>query len=391
MGCRHVVVASGEGHQLNREAEALYARINKEMGEATAVRGDTLKVAKRFPTGSLSLDVALGGGWPSNHWSEIVGHESHGKTAIVLKTVAACQAADPDFTTLWMAAEHYDVEQAEALGVDNSRVVVVASQAMEFVYQTLLDGAASKAFNLLVLDSYPALVPDEEEEKGMDESVMAIGARLTGKFFRKVADVMKRRDGEREVFGLFINQWRDAIGKFSPHGTPKTSPGGNAKNYAFYTRVEVRRGDWKEESRPGKGKVTVGQEIKAVTIKNKSAAPRQTAVFDFYFRDAPILGFRRGEYDEAKEIFTLGILYNLIQRRGAYFDMGDHNRDNNPLNGKDAAFRALREEVDLKESLRKEILACSQLPDHLLNQVSEEEMAAAADSGTKKVTRRKKT
>lgn len=368
-----------------REAEALFAKITKEMGEGVAVRADTLKVVQRYPTGDIALDVALGGGWPGGHWSEIVGWESHGKTAITLKTVAACQAADHDFQTLWMAAEHYDVDQAEALGVDNSRVTVVSSQAMEFVYQTILEAFATKSFNLVVLDSYPALIADEEEEKGMDEFVVGLGARLTGKFFRKVADEMR----DQNTFGLFINQYRDAIGKFSPHGTPKTSPGGNAKNFAFYTRLDVARAEFIEESRPGKGKVTVGQTIKAKTIKNKSAAPRQTAVIDFYFRDAPFLGFKRGDYDEVKELFVLGQIYDLIHRRGAYFDMGDHNKENHPLNGKEAAYAALREEVDLQEFLKKEILAASQRPDHLLRQVTDEELTVAADSGTKKVTRRK--
>lgn len=375
---------------MNREAEALYAKISKEMGEGVAVHGSDMRIARRYPTGSLSLDVSLGGGWPSGQWSEIVGHESHGKTAVALKTIAACQQADPNFTVLWMAAEHYDVEQAEALGVDNTRVLVVTSQAMEFVYQTILDGAASKGYDCIVLDSYPALVPDEEEEKGMDESVMAIGARLTGKFFRKIADHMRREDTERQIFGLFINQFRDAIGKFSPHGTPKTSPGGNAKNYAFYTRVEVKRAEYIDESRPGKGKVTVGQTIKAQTIKNKSAAPRQTAVIDFYFRDAPYLGFKRGDYDEVKQIFTLGIVYDVITRRGAYFDMGDHSKENFPLNGRAAAEQAIREEVDLRDYLKKEILAAAQRPDHVLREVTDGDLAVAESSGTKTVSRRKK-
>lgn len=377
---------------MNREAEALYAFINKEMGEDTAARADSLKVLHRYPTGDLALDVALGGGWPGGHWSEVLGHESHGKTALVLKTLAACQAADPAFQCLWMAAEHYDVDQAEALGVDNSRVLVVASQAMEFVYETILKGFESKAFDLIVLDSYPALIPDEEEEKSMDESVMAIGARLTGKFFRKVPDTMKRAESDRQCFGLFINQWRADIGGWSPQGTPKTSPGGAAKNYAFYARVDVQRAEWIEESRPGKGKVQVGQTIKVKTIKNKAAAPRQTAVIDFYFRDAPYLGFQRGDYDEVKELFTLGIVYDVVVRRGAYYDFGDfHNKENNPIKSKESAWGAIREEVDLKEWLRAEILARSQQPDQVGREVTDEDMAVAASSGEKKVTRRKKT
>lgn len=373
-----------------REAEALFAKITKEMGEGTITRGDDLKVSRRYPTGSIALDVALGGGWAGGQWAEIIGWESHGKTAVALKTIAACQAEDPDFEVLWMAAEHYDVEQAEALGVDNSKVMVVSSQAMEFVYQTILDGLESKGFNLVVLDSYPALIPDEEEEKGMDESVMAIGARLTGKFFRKVPDVMKRAESDRQCFGLFLNQWRDDIGAYSPRGTAKTSPGGKAKNFAFYTRLEVARAEFIEESRPGKGKWAVGQTIKAKTIKNKAAAPRQTAVIDFYFRDAPYLGFKRGDYDEIKEVFTLGIVYDVIRRRGAYYDFGDHNKDHHPIKSQETALNTLREEVDTLAEVKRQILEAAQRPDQLVREVTEEELQAASSSGTKKVARRAK-
>jgi recombination protein RecA len=371
---------------LNRDALALYAKINKDMGESTAARGSELRLVNRKPTGSLAFDVALGGGWPGLHWSEVIGYESHGKSAVVLKTVAANQALDPDFTTLWMASEHYDVAQAEALGVDNSRVIVVSSQATEFVYETILAYARSQSVDLIVLDSYPALIPDEEDAKTMDDFVVGVGARLTGKFFRKIAKEFRRTEDERQIFGLFVNQWRADIGKYSPQGTPKTTPGGNAKNYAFYARVEVARTDYIDESRPGKGKVKVGQEIKIKTIKNKSAAPQQVAYVDFYFREAPYLGFKRGDYDTAKEIFTLGIVYDIIVRRGAYFDFGGQS-----YNGKNAAFKALRDDPALAETIRQEILDAARRPDQILRQVTDEDLAVAEATGTKKVTRRKRT
>jgi recombination protein RecA len=380
---------------VNKEALALIAKVNKEIPGAICFASE-MKVAKRFTSGSLSLDIALGGGWPGNQWVEVIGRESHGKTFIVYKTLAANQALDPNFCALWIAAEHYDVDQAEALGVDNNRVLVVPTQQMEFAYQTMLDFAASRSVDMIVLDSYPALIPDEESAKDMDEATMALGARLTGKFFRKSGAATKRSmtdPDDRPMLGIVINQYRDAIGKFSPHGTPTTTPGGNAKNYAFYTRVEVRRDEWIQEARPGKGKVNVGQVVKVKTIKNKSAAPQQIATIDAYFRAAPYLNFPRGAYDTAKEIQTMGILFDVIQRKGAFFeiDNGQYDAKGKPVlrwQGKDALLTGLREDPELLASIYQKVLAASTRADE--RSISEEDLETAESAGTKKVSRRPK-
>ena len=353
---------------INKEALALAAKINKEQGEGSIVVGSAMRVASRFPSGSLSMDVALGGGWPGNQWSEVLGMESHGKTFVVLKTIARNQALDPDFTVLWIAAEHYDIDQAEALGVDNERVLVIPTQEMEFAYQTMLDYAASRTVDCIVLDSYPALIANEEAAKEMDEAVMALGARLTGKFFRKAGAATKRSmSGEdRPILGLIINQYRDAIGQFSPHGTPKTSPGGKAKNFAYYVRVEVKRDEWIEEARPGKGKIKVGQVIKMQTIKNKSAAPQQIARVRAFFRDAPVLGFDRGDYDVAEEIYVMGVFYNVIHRRGKYYDLLGST-----YTGKESLLEELKSNLTLQEQVSKEIITASQSSDLLTSEDTE--------------------
>lgn len=382
---------------VNAEALALAAKINKAQGEGTVVIASDMRIAKRFTSGSLSLDVALGGGWPGNQWVEVIGMESHGKTAIVLKTIAANQRVDPDFTTLWIAAEHYDTDQAEALGVDNSRVVVIPTQAMEFAFQTMLEFAAARAVDCIVLDSYPALVPDEEADKDMDEAVMALGARLFGKFFRKAGAATKRSlsdPDDRPILGIVINQYRDAIGQFSPHGTPKTTPGGKAKNFAFYVRVEVKRDEFIDEARPGKGKVRVGQVIKVKTIKNKSAAPQQVATVNFYFRDAPNLGFLRGDYDVVKELFTMGLLFDVIERRGAYFqfDNGEVGEDGKPRyrwQGKDSMIAALREDLTLQDEIRDAVMSEASKTD-AERSITEADVDAAESAGKRKVSRRAK-
>lgn len=361
------------------------AKINKEMGEGAVLLASGMTTPSPFTSGDLGLDIALGGGWPGNQWCEVIGQESHGKTFVVLKTVAANQALDPNFTTLWIAAEPYDRGQADALGVDNERVIVLPTQDMTFAYEKILEFAEQRAVDCVVIDSYPAMIAAEEEEKSMDEAVVALGARFTGKFFRKAGHAWRRSpDGtDRPILGLFINQYRDKIGGFSPQGTPRTTPGGNAKNYAFYTRVEVKRDEFIEEALPGKNmKVKVGQTIKATTIKNKAAAPRQVTTIDAYFRDAPLHGFKRGEYDAAKTLMIYGLLYDVIIRKGAYFSVGEQR-----WQGKDATLAAIREDVDLAAHIETEIrqIALHTGP----RTISEADVDAAATEGTKKVTRRK--
>lgn len=339
---------------------AFTARLNKILGEEVIISAEDLVIPRRYTSGSLSLDVILGGGFPANQWTEIIGPESSGKTATLYKMIAANQALDPEFTVFWIAAEHFDSEQAEALGVDLSRVDVARTQAMEVAFQIMIEGADSKDYDCIILDSYPALVPGEEAEKGMDEFTTATGARLLNKFIRKAGAASQRKaDGsDRPFFGVIINQWRDAIGVYSRFGVPKTTPGGKGKNYFYYCRVEVSRDDWLTEKRPGlKDPFKVGQTIKYKTIKNKSAAPQQVATVDFYFRGAPFLGFRRGEYDTAKEYVDTAIALGVIARAGAYYRFNDDQWQGQP-----ALLAAVREDVELRALIQKFVLEMASDP-----------------------------
>jgi recombination protein RecA len=382
---------------LSKEALAVIAKVNKTYGEGAVVLAKDIQIHKRYTTGHLGLDVALGGGWPANQPIEVLGRESNGKTAVVLKTLAANMAIDPEFTALWVAAEHYDVDQAAALGVDNSRVIVHNTQAMEEAFQVMLDFGSTRSVDAVILDSYPALVPDEEASKDMDEHSMAIGARLFGKFFRKWGRQCRvdiTDPDVKPILGpIIINQFRDKIGAWSPHGTPKTSPGGNAKNYAFYVRVEVARDEFIKVNDNGV-KVPVGQTIKVTTTKNKSNSPGQVAVLDFYFRDADSLGFKRGEYDLAKDISLCALLFRVIERRGGTFVYANGQVDDKgkPLHrwqGKDAMFAGLLEDPDLFEEIRTKVLEVANDPanEHSLTEDAVEE---AASAGVRTVSRREK-
>lgn len=333
---------------MNADLVKAITQLNKKFGSDMIVLGADIKdeVLGRMTTGSLALDVILGGGFPVNQWHEIVGEASNGKTAIALKTVAANQQRDPEFTTVWVAAESWVPSYAEMCGVDLSRVYVVATNIMEEAYEAVINLVETKAVDCVVIDSLPALVPMTEDEKNMDEATVGRGALLTGKFFRKVGKASRRSltESERPFIGLIINQYRMKIGVM--YGDPRTTPGGEAKNYAFFTRIEVKRDEWLETG-TGQEKRKVGQTIKVRTLKNKSAPPAQVAYLDFYFDNGECFA---GEYDFAKEIVALGILNKVITRAGAYYSYGDRK-----WQGANAVVQSIREEVDLKDALEKDV------------------------------------
>ena len=339
----------------NAELTKTLALINKKHGANTVVLASDVVTPTRYTSGSLSLDMILGGGWPANQWHEIIGEASNGKTAMVLKTIAANQAKDPEFTTVWIAAEQWVPEYAEMCGVDSSRVYVFTSNVMETALSAVLDFVETKEVDCVVIDSFPALVPSAEDEKDMDEMTVGRGAMLIGKFFRKMEKAGKRDmlGGERRFLGLIINQFRMKIGVM--YGDPRTTPGGEAKNYFYFTRIEVKRDEWIEVG-TGQEKKKVGQTIKFTTKKNKSAPPNQVAFADFYFDDGGYV--EKGDYDYAKEVVALGIMNKIITRAGAYYRYNDRQ-----WQGADALLASIREEVDLQEQLQNEVLATLKLVD----------------------------
>ena len=333
--------------------QKVLAQINKKYGENTVVLASDVAPPTRFTSGSLSLDMILGGGWPTNQWHEIIGEASNGKTALALKTIAANQKRDPKFTTVWIAAEQWVPEYAEMCGVDQTRVHVFTSNVMETALTAVLDFVETKEVDCVVIDSLPALVPSAEDEKEMEEFTVGRGAMLMGKFFRKMEKAGKRSmlGEERPFIGLIINQFRMKIGVM--YGDPRTTPGGEAKNYFFFTRIDVKRDEWIEVG-TGQEKRKVGQTIKFQTRKNKSAPPGQTAFVDFYFDEGA--GVEKGDYDFAKEIVSLAIINKLVVRAGAYYRYSDRQ-----WQGADALLNSIREEVDLQNQLTKDVMGTLQL------------------------------
>ena len=336
---------------INPEARKIMAAINKRFGDNVVVVGEDIRedLIPRVTTGSTTFDYILGGGLPANQWNELVGEPSHGKTAIALKTIAANQAKDPDFTTVWVAAEQWVPEYAEMCGVDSSRVIVIETNIMEEAYDAVIAFAESKAVDAIVIDSLPALVPGPEDEKNMDEMTVGRGALITNKFFRKAGAAMKRSltEAERPILGIVINQYRMKIGVM--HGDPRTTPGGQGKDYAYFTRSEIRRKEYIEVG-PAGNKTRVGQTIAIRNLKNKTAPPSQVAFVDFYFMDHSI--YQAGDFDTAKEVAAMAIVKEVVDRRGGWIYYGERK-----WQGQEALVNSLREEVDFFEELRAKVLS----------------------------------
>jgi recombination protein RecA len=335
---------------INAEAQKVIATLNKKMGGDVIVLGSAIRadVIPRFTTGSVTWDYILGGGLPGNQWTELIGEPSHGKTMLALKAIAANQEKDPNFTAVWVAAEAWVPKYAEMCGVDSSRMIVVETTSMEEAFDAVIAFAESKSVDAIVIDSLPALVPAPEADKSMEELTVGRHAILINKFFRKVGTAMKRSlvEEERPVLGIIINQWRYKIGVM--HGDPRTTPGGEGKNYSFFVRCEVKRDEWIETG-SGASKKRIGQSVRIRTLKNKTAPPQRVAYVDFYFDGGGSIP--AGSYDTAKEIVSMSSVLDILERKGAWYYYGDRK-----WQGLEAVLESVREEIDLAEGLTSRVL-----------------------------------
>ena len=331
---------------MSTELDALITKVNKEMKAEVLVYASQIPTFRRVTTGSLSFDLALGGGWPLNVWNEIIGLESHGKTVLALKTIAANMDIDPTYQCLWVASEEFNKEWAEELGLDLDRVVLAQTNVMEDAYQIMLDALDAQSVDAIVLDSYPALIPSGEGDGGMDDWLPGLGARLTNKLMRKSPPAQRRGAGDRNCLCLIINQWRDRIGVM--YGDPRTTPGGKGKNFSYFTRVEVVRDEWIVD--PGKNKV--GLVIKMLGMKNKTAPPMRVGVTPFYFTS--FYPFNKGDYDVVSQLWNIALTHDVIERHGAWYHYQAER-----WNGKEAVLQALREDVKLRDEVEAEVRSLS--------------------------------
>ena len=338
---------------LDPAVRAVIQKINKKQGAGTVILGSEIAEPLRetITSGSLNMDVALGGGWATNHWIEIIGHESAGKTMTVLKTIAANQRLDKDWTVVWFATEDFSESYAELLGVDLSRVIIENENTMETVYEHAKEFLDTRAIDCIVIDSLPGLVPAREENATMEDFQPGLAAFLTGKFFRMSNPSMKRSltEPERPCTGFIINQWRN---KITSYGDPRTTPGGMAKNFFFYQRVEVKRDEWIDNTRGDH----CGLTIKMTNIKNKLARPGRIGMIDAYFAKGN--GFNAGDYDLVKDAVSAGIAYDVITRP----DRLHYEFDGQSWAGRPKMDAAIKDDEALQIRLRKAVMTAASSP-----------------------------
>ncbi len=317
--------------------ELAVSTIEKQFGKGSIMRlgtGDSLhKDVEIVPTGSLSLDVALGiGGFPKGRIIEIFGPESSGKTTIALSAIA--QAQKKGGVVAFVDAEHaLDTNYARKLGVNVEELLIsqpdTGEQALE-ITETLV---RSGAVDVLVVDSVAALVPRAEIEGEMGDSHMGLQARLMSQALRKLTAAINRS----KTLVIFINQIRMKIGVM--FGNPETTTGGNALKFYSSVRLDVRRvGAIKN------GEDVVGNRTAVKVVKNKMAPPFTKVEFDLMYGEG---------ISEEGDILDLAVTANLIEKSGAWYS----HKGERLGQGRDQAKEFLKANKAIKEELRHAILA----------------------------------
>ena len=281
------------------------AQIEKNFGKGTIMRlGDDISVnVEAISTGSVSLDIALGiGGVPRGRIVEIYGPESSGKTTLALHIVASAQKSGGD--AAYIDVEHaLEPAYARALGVNIDELLIsqpdTGEQALEITEQLVRSGA----LDVIVIDSVAALLPRSELEGEMGDSSVGVVARLMSQALRKLAGVVSKTG----TIVIFINQLREKIGVM--YGNPETTPGGRALKYFSSVRIDIRRTESIKVAGEQKGNRT-----RARVIKNKVAPPFKEAEFDIIYGEG---------ISKAGEIVDLGVKFDIIDKGGAWYTIGE--------------------------------------------------------------------
>ncbi|HEY2549514.1 MAG TPA: recombinase RecA [Streptosporangiaceae bacterium] len=317
----------------DKALETALAQIERQFGRGSIMRlgDDTRAPVEVIPTGSISLDVALGiGGLPRGRVVEIYGPESSGKTTIALHAVANAQKAGG--IAAFVDAEHaLDPDYAKKLGVDTDALLVsqpdTGEQALEIADMLIRSGA----IDVIVIDSVAALVPRAEIEGEMGDSHVGLQARLMSQALRKIAGALN----QTKTTAIFINQLREKIGVM--FGSPETTTGGKALKFYASVRLDIRRIETLKD-----GTDAVGNRTKVKVVKNKMSPPFKTAEFDILYG----IGISR-----EGSLIDLGVEQSIVRKSGAWYTYeGDQLGQ-----GKENARTFLRENPDIANEIEKRI------------------------------------
>jgi len=321
--------------ETSTELRNTVAAIEKQFGEGAIMPlgADTVHVIEGISTGSLSLDIALGGqGIPRGRVIEIFGPESSGKTTLALHVVAEAQKAGG--IAAFIDAEHaLDPSWAKKLGVDLEMLLVSQPSYGEEAMHITEMLVKSNAVDVIVIDSVAALVPKKELDGEIGDTHVGLQARLMSQSLRKLTAVIAKS----RTSVVFINQIREKIGVM--FGSPETTPGGRALKFYASCRIDVRRiGQLKE------GEEVVGQRVRAKVVKNKVAPPFRSAEFDMMHTDG---------ISYEGDILDMGMEQKVIGRTGAWFRYGDLQLGQ----GKEKARLFLKENPQITREIKEKVLA----------------------------------
>ena len=330
-------------------------QIEKQFGKGSVMRlGEaSAKLAvESIPTGSLSLDLALGvGGIPRGRVTEIFGPESAGKSTLAYHIVA--QAQKGGGIAAYIDVEHtFDPTYASRCGVKVDDLLISQPDSAEEALEITESLVRSGAVDVIVLDTVAALVPRAEIEGDMGDPQMGLQARLMSQALRKLTGAISKS----HTSAIFINQLREKVGVF--FGNPEVTPGGRALKFYSSVRIDIRRVDSIKV-----GSEIVGNRVRAKVVKNKVAPPFRTAEFDIMFQ---------GGISKEGDLMDLGVAMGMIKKTGAFFSFGDTRLGQ----GRENAKGYLKQHTEVAAEIESQIRSKGTLP---AAAIPVEEEAAASE------------
>ncbi len=316
--------------------EAALGQIEKDFGKGAVMKLGEASAdmhVETYPTGCLSLDLALGvGGIPKGRVVEIYGPESSGKTTVALHMVAEVQKLGG--IAGFIDAEHaLDPVYAKRIGVDVDNLYISQPDNGEQALEITETMVRSGAIDIVIVDSVAALVPKAEIEGDMGDSHVGLQARLMSQALRKLTGIISRSN----CIVIFINQLREKVG--ISFGNPETTTGGRALKFYASVRLDVRKGETLKQ-----GGVMIGNHTKVKVVKNKVAPPFKTAEFDIMFGEGVS---REGN------ILDLAAEVNTVQKSGAWYSYNGEKIGQ----GRENAKKYLRDNPEICEEIEKKVRA----------------------------------
>ena len=323
-----------ESKEKSKALNLAIEKLEKTYGKGTIMKLSDENIVKipSIPTGSISLDIALGiGGIPKGRVVEIFGPESSGKTTLAMHCISEAQKKGG--IAAFIDAEHaFDKTYAENLGIDTENLLISqpdnGEQALEITEHLI----RSNAIDIIVIDSVAALVPRGEIEGEMGDSMMGLQARLMSQALRKLTGAIHKSG----CVCVFINQLRHKIGVM--FGSPETTTGGNALKFYSSIRLDIRRiGQIKD----GPDNIT-GNRTKVKVVKNKVAPPFKVVEFDIMYGKG---------ISKSGEILDLGVELEIIQKSGSWFSYKEEKLGQ----GRDSVKTILEDNPELMSELETKI------------------------------------